>query len=385
MPVEVDIRRASVLGSAIRGLIQFVRRGIVVTITLVLAGMFVLGYVTAYLPPAWFWWTSPFAVILPYVSALLAPLAMGRVLSTFRRRAWGDSLGALVLCVLIGVRFGPDLWVEPKALKPNDLRLMTLNAPTHGPSPAALANAFTEKVGGEMPDILSLQETQAYVAEEGGPLHPGYSAPHLYRLLQIHGFMLPQVVPLRLRLKQPVVARLPMDTLTLLGSDDPLSRQDPAPASRVVFRWRNEPVVLFNIHLNTVSKRKPWREAEFQWLSPRTWRPYLTAYRRATLERAEEARAIRKAIDQETRPVIVTGDFNSTIHHWEYRHIAEGMQDVLRTAGEGWQATYPARLPLVGIDHILASPEWTVVSGQAKRSYPYTDHRAVHARLRLGP
>ena len=385
MPVEVDIRRASVLGSAIRGLIQFVRRGIVVTITLVLAGMFVLGYVTAYLPPAWFWWTSPFAVILPYVSALLAPLAMGRVLSTFRRRAWGDSLGALVLCVLIGVRFGPDLWTEPRALKPNDLRLMTLNAPTHGPSPAALANAFTEKVGGEMPDILSLQETQAYVAEEGGPLHPGYSAPHLYRLLQIHGFMLPQVVPLRLRLKQPVVARLPMDTLTLLGSDDPLSRQDQAPASRVVFRWRNEPVVLFNIHLNTVSKRKPWREAEFQWLAPRTWGPYLTAYRQATLERAEEARAIRNAIEQETRPVIVTGDFNSTIHHWEYRHIAEGMQDVLRTAGEGWQATYPARFPLVGIDHILASPEWTVVSGQAKRSYPYTDHRAVHARLRLGP
>ena len=385
MPVEVDIRRASILGGVIRGLIRFVRRGIVVTITLALAVMFGLGYSTVYLPPSWFWWTSPFAVILPYVSALLAPLAIGRVLSAFRRGAWGDSLGALVLCVLIGFRFGPDLFAEPKALTPNDLRIMSLNAPTHGPSPAALAKAFTEQVGVEMPDILSLQETQAYVAEEGGSLHPGHSAPHLYRLLHDHGFTLPQVLPLRLRLKQPVVARVPMDTMTLLGSKDPLSQQDLAPASRVVFRWRNEPVVLFNIHLNTVSKRKPWRESEFQWTAPRTWGPYLTAYRDATLERAEEARAIRAAIEQETRPVIVTGDFNSTIHHWEYRHIAEGLQDVLRTAGTGWRATYPARFPLVGIDHILASPEWTVVSGQAKRSHSYTDHRAVHARLRLGP
>lgn len=385
MPVEVDIRRASILAGVIRGLIRFVRRGVGVIITLVLTVMFSLGYITVYLPPSWFWWTSPFAVILPYVSALLAPLAIGRVLSAFRRRAWGDSLGALVLCVLISLRFGPDLWAEPNALKPNDLRLMTLNTPTHGPSRMALADAFTERVGVEMPDILALQETQAYVGEEGGSLHPGYSAPHLYRLLQTHGFTLPKVLPMRLRLKQPVVARIPIDTLTLLGSDHPLSRQDPAPASRVVFRWKNEPVVLFNIHLNTVSKRKPWREAEFQWMAPRTWGPYLTAYRQATLERAEEARTIRAAIEQETRPVIVMGDFNSTIHHWEYRHIAEGLQDVLQTAGTGWRATYPARFPLVGIDHILASPEWTVVSGRAKRSHPYTDHRAVHARLRLGP
>ena len=59
MPVEVDIRRASILGGVIRGLIRFVRRGIVVTITLALAVMFGLGYSTVYLPPSWFWWTSP--------------------------------------------------------------------------------------------------------------------------------------------------------------------------------------------------------------------------------------------------------------------------------------------------------------------------------------
>lgn len=382
MPVGANIRRASFLGSMLRSLVRLVRRSVAMSIMLVLAGMFGLGYLTAYLPPTWFWWTSPFAVILPYVSAVLAPLALARLLSALRYRDVGALVGPLLLCVLIGLRFGPGLWTQPKEKAPTDLRLMTLNAPTHGPSPSALATAFTERVGVDMPHVLSLQETQAYVETPGIP-DPRRTAPHLYRLLQVHGFSFPDVFPLKLRLKQPVVARVSIDSLTLIGPGNVRSHRDPAPASRVVLRWKNEPVVLFNLHLNTVSTRKPWREAEFEWLAPRTWGPYLAAYREATLERAREARVIRAAIEQETRPVIVMGDFNSTVHHWEYQHIAEGLQDVLQVAGHGWRATYPARFPLVGIDHILASPEWTVVSGRAKRSYRYTDHRAVHARLRL--
>ncbi|PEN14151.1 hypothetical protein CRI94_03675 [Longibacter salinarum] len=385
MPTEVDIRRASTLGAAVEFALRAVRRGAFLLVTIVLLGLFLLGYATAYLPPSHFWWTSPFAVLLPYVSILLAPLAFVRMVAAIRGRELVGFMLSIAVLVMIAGRFGPVLFSDPKTAHEDDLTITSFNAPTHGPSRAKLANAFVSVVDAVEPDMLALQETNAYVRTENGPLFERRTAPHLYELVQNRPFRLPDSFPPGHRIPQPVVSRFRTDSLTLVGEHDPIDRTRIAPASRVTFTWKGQPLVLYNLHLYTVSKRKPWRESGFQWLSPGTWGPYLAAYREATLRRAEEARAIRSEMEKETVPVIVAGDFNSTVHHWEYRHIARGMQNVMHDAGTGWPATYPSRSPLVGIDHVLADPEIVVVSGTVGESYPYTDHRPVHARLRVRP
>jgi len=383
MPTEVDIRRGFTFGGLLEAIVQTVRRGTMLILSTVLLGFFLLGYATAYLPPSSFWWTGPFAVLLPYVSLLLLPLAVVQALVSLRQRTGGRLLVAMAVLAMIGVRFGPTLWSEPQTVRPGDLAITSFNAPTHGPSRSELADAFVDVVDRADPDILALQEANAYVRTDRGPLYERYTAPHLYALVRSRDFRAPTHFPPGVRLSQPVVAQLTLDSLTLVGEKQPIERDRVAPASRVTFSWKGQPVVLYNLHLYTVSKRKPWRETGFQWLSPGTWGPYLAAYRAATWQRAEEARVIRAAIEQETAPVIVTGDFNSTVHHWEYRHIAAGMKNVLQEAATGWRATYPSRSPLVGIDHVLVGPEWEVVSGTVGESYPYTDHRPVHAHIRL--
>mgnify|MGYP006177651277 CR=1 FL=1 len=80
--------------------------------------------------------------------------------------------------------------------------------------------------------------------------------------------------------------------------------------------------------------------------------------------------------------VLVVGDFNSTMHHWEYRQVARGLRNVFTMRGRAWGATYHAALPLVRIDHILASPEWEVVSARVPTAHAFSDHRPVVARLR---
>lgn len=389
MSTEVDIRRAagrSLIGRLVYGM----RQGLVWTVTAVLTAAFALGYATAYLPPSSFWWTSPFAVGLPYVSALLLPLSVVGVLRAVRTRAVLRLAVTLAVLVMITARFGPGLWATLQAPAPpdaeaaGDLRVTSFNAPTHGPSRAELAQEFVQVVEAAGPDVLALQEAAAYRYDERGAIFERYSAPHLYRLVQTSAYDLPSWFPSRLRIQQPVVGHVDLDSLTLVGASDPVDRARIAPATRVVFTWDGQRVVLYNIHLYTVSKRKPWRESTFEWTAPSTWGPYLTAYRDATLRRVDEARTIRSAIEQETGPVIVAGDFNSTMHHWSYRHIARGLRNVMTESGSVWPATYPARFPVVGIDHILVGPEWQVVSASIGESHSYTDHRPVHARLRLG-
>jgi vancomycin resistance protein VanJ len=87
-------------------------------------------------------------------------------------------------------------------------------------------------------------------------------------------------------------------------------------------------------------------------------------------------------IEQETDPVIVVGDFNSTQHHWVYRHISRSLTDAHRAAGSGFGWTFPAHRPLVRIDHVLVSGAWAVVRTHVSSHHATSDHRPVVTRLR---
>lgn len=82
------------------------------------------------------------------------------------------------------------------------------------------------------------------------------------------------------------------------------------------------------------------------------------------------------------RPVVLVGDFNSTVDHRPLRDLlGDGLADAARTANSGWQPTWPSTgLGLIAIDHVLSSEPYRAVSTETFR-VDGTDHRALVARL----
>jgi endonuclease/exonuclease/phosphatase (EEP) superfamily protein YafD len=81
--------------------------------------------------------------------------------------------------------------------------------------------------------------------------------------------------------------------------------------------------------------------------------------------------------------VIVSGDFNATWDHAQYRSLLDkGLRDATEQAGAGVQLTYPADRdypPLIGIDHVVTRG-FTAVS-VSTFTVTDSDHRAVVASL----
>ena len=86
------------------------------------------------------------------------------------------------------------------------------------------------------------------------------------------------------------------------------------------------------------------------------------------------------------RPVILGGDFNSTIDHAQFRQLLQlGYVDAVSQTGHGLVPTWgpgAGRRALLTIDHILLDPRCAVLATSV-RTLPGSDHRAVCAELRL--
>jgi endonuclease/exonuclease/phosphatase family metal-dependent hydrolase len=86
-------------------------------------------------------------------------------------------------------------------------------------------------------------------------------------------------------------------------------------------------------------------------------------------------------------PTVMVGDFTATVQHRSFvRLLDTTWSDAATYAFGGWSATWPAgrrwRPALFRIDHILAGPGISVLSGRAWRARG-SDHRPVSAVLRL--
>ena len=68
-----------------------------------------------------------------------------------------------------------------------------------------------------------------------------------------------------------------------------------------------------------------------------------------------------------TDPVVLLGDFNAVPRSRAYRRIAGRMEDAQVNAGRRPQPTFPARLPVLAIDHIFLSPEMKVTDVEVIR------------------
>jgi endonuclease/exonuclease/phosphatase (EEP) superfamily protein YafD len=121
-------------------------------------------------------------------------------------------------------------------------------------------------------------------------------------------------------------------------------------------------------------------------LRPATWAPYLRQYRGVYAQRGDEADQIADAIAEETLPVVVAGDFNSTADNWSYHRLrtAGGVSRTDATqavGGRAWGRTYHAERPFVRIDFVLADPALEVTAATTS-PVRFSDHRPVRVGLR---
>lgn len=346
--------------------------------------VFLIGYAAPYLPPTQFWWTDLVALLLPLVGVAVGLLGIGLFGEGVYRRKWGRVVMAGMLLGLVAFRFGPrSVGGNESGNEAETLRLMTFNLPPSLVKDSVSEATLRRLMQHEAPDVLALQESWLKTGPSPQSELVGFSPSTRLLLEASLGYAPPGVRPPQTTIYQPVVGRLVLDSMSVhrlppTGDTNPRSRY-----TRTVFRWQGKSVVLYNVHLHTVGTRP--QDVLDEWTSIDRWRAMLQTYREGALQRAEQARLLRRRIEQESRPVLVVGDFNSTPHQWAYRHVAQGLQE-----GNDWgtwsrEATFPARSAVVRIDHILAGPAWEVAATHVpavEGGERISDHRPLVAQLR---
>jgi endonuclease/exonuclease/phosphatase (EEP) superfamily protein YafD len=334
--------------------------------------LFVVGYAARYMPSRVFWWAEFIATGLPYLS--MALLIATIVIALVRR--WRLLTVHLVLVLLAGIRFlSLGGGAEPQ---PDDLVVLTFNTSQGaGARAEEQAYAITTLMRSEEPDLIALQEASVEFYPTGRRVRPAVSIQALVDSLGYH-IIGPSGGREATYTKKPVLAHVELleQTKRMLREGDP-----DAGVVRTHFRWQDREAVHYNLHLRSFGNDKPWEDEGRNLYSLSFWKRYLRQYRAAYLNRAAEMQKIRAMLAQETLPVIVSGDFNSTPHNHAFYGIAQGLQDAFKVAGRGWGATYRADKPLARIDHVLASDEWQIVEAHVTKA-DHSDHRAVVVRLR---
>lgn len=342
-------------------------------------GAFLMGILARYVRPGVLSWPlqmlGPF---VPYLAVLVLVLALLRLWSASPRRRLAYALAL----ALAAVRFLPETWDRPDASR-GDLTVVTYNVPRWaGPDVAQKEEEIVRYAARVRPHVLAFQEPTVYYSAREERV---VVAPFLRRLRDTLGYRVGRTAFASTRRStQPVFTQ----GVRVVTAEELSIRPDtstiPTYVSRVVLRYGGREAVLYNVHLYTHGARKPWRDAAFSPRQPRTWVPFLRQYRTAHRYRAWEADTLRALLDAETRPVIVTGDFNATPHEWSFARIAgaqRGLLDGFREGGRAWGGTFHRRYPVVRIDHVLASRAFRVVSARVPE-IAASDHRPVEVRLR---
>lgn len=346
-----------------------------------LGATFLGAYTAKYVPSHTAWWLQVLALGLPYLAVPV--VGVGLIVLTTGR--WGLAAFYVPLLILVAIRFGPR-W--PAEEGQSELRVMTYNAGSRGVGHTP--SSFRTLLEVEHPDILALQEVGVQYLEAtgflaiqagfGGALTDGTyesqpptdSPPEPEAASEKSAAMM-----------QPVFVR---SNAVSISRIERIMETNQRSVVRAEVEWNSRRIAVYNVHLHSFDGLRPWREQSDdgsslqRWL--RVWREALRAYREDFVERDGEARRLRERLDEETLPYIVCGDFNGTRHQWAYGHLARGLQDALVQGGAWKRATFPARRPVVGIDHVLVSPTWRVLGARVVAE-DRSDHRPVVVRLRL--
>ena len=104
---------------------------------------------------------------------------------------------------------------------------------------------------------------------------------------------------------------------------------------------------------------------------------------------AVDVRALRESVRGEALPVVVAGDLNADRDLPLFGDLLdEGLRDAAEERGRGLSRTWPQRLPVLALDHVLVRDgegAALAVLDQAEAALPGSDHRAVVADLAVVP
>ncbi|GAB5536139.1 MAG: endonuclease/exonuclease/phosphatase family protein [Rubricoccaceae bacterium] len=343
-----------------------------------------IGLAAAVLHPRPFWWAQLVAIGLPYAAWVLVGTTLGAALLRWK----GLLVVHAVLLGLVLLRVDVLSRVASPTPGSEDLRLTTFNLPQTGPSQESLRDSAAAFVDSAAPDLLLLQDTWVSLEREDHE-----EAVHVAAILERAPYEL--AIPETLLQREgrsheetsvPLLVRRGSGVEVLSQEDVvPPSGADVSLAIRSHLRWQERELVLYNLHLRSFGRTKPWEDPAVSWKRPSTWGRYARQYRRVYAQRAQEAEQIATRIADEALPVIVAGDFNSTVDNWSARHIRNAgarRQDAFHVgAGLGWGRTYHAARPLVRIDHVFVDPAFEVASARVM-DVGFSDHRPVLTRLR---
>lgn len=344
------------------------------------------GLAAAYIDPRTLWWPQLFAVAVPYVAlgvvvALVIALTLGRK---------GLALALAVPLVAFGVRAEPWSRLGEAPADGESLALTTFNVPQWLPD-AAMQDSMAAFLRRETPDLVTMQDAwirgprrnrqrDAWQAPQlRGVAEAGYSVEVPLLLPGVGGWKRDATgVPLLVREGVRVEEQ---EAITI--SDPRDNKASQAIRSVVVFGGRR--FVLYDVHLRSFGQAKPWADPNFALLRPSTWGPSLSRLAGVYRDRAIDVDRIVEAIERETLPVVIAGDFNSTADNWSYRELRQSggvhRRDAFREAGDSaWGRTYHARTLLVRIDYVLVDPALAVGSAEV-RDVGFSDHRPVLTRL----
>ncbi|WP_412068467.1 endonuclease/exonuclease/phosphatase family protein [Rubrivirga sp. IMCC43871] len=348
-----------------------------------------VGLAAPYLSPRVFWWSQLVAIGLPYATWALAATTLPWLLG---RRWRVVAVHALLLLAVVWRAGGPSRLATPEA-GPDDLVLTTFNLPQSGPSAEALGDSVVAYLEATEPDLLLMQDARVEARSVRRRRASEAVQVEVVHTRLPYNLVLPAQlagrrsgtanatdVPFFVRhgagievLEQRALA---------VGAEPGL---DASLALRTHLRWDGREAVVYNIHLRSFGSPKPWDDPAVSLWSPSTWRPYLRSYRTVYAQRGIETDRIARAIAEETLPVIIGGDLNSTADNWSYRRLrtAGGVNriDAAQAVGPGWGRTYRADRPLVRIDFLLVDPAFEVTSAETA-AVGFSDHRPVRTTLR---
>ena len=103
--------------------------------------------------------------------------------------------------------------------------------------------------------------------------------------------------------------------------------------------------------------------------------------------RTEEVNVFLDKAAQDTTPILIMGDMNMTDQSGDYQRITQTYHDSYREVGYGMGTTFPENKellpPLVRIDYVFHSDEFTALEANVLRSSGGSDHRPLVVKLAL--
>jgi vancomycin resistance protein VanJ len=260
---------------------------------------------------------------------------------------------ALVAAVSMAGRFWYLFTPQPAAVSAeagsaHQLRVMTFNV--HYANHDAQAIAIL--IDTEAPDVIAIQEL---VDEHARLLQPRLASAYPYQLLNAAAGL-------------ALISRYPL---------------------------KNQPLPLSVGRVQHALIELPEGEISMWNLHPRpTLKPGRWALQKETMA------AVAQALEAETRPTIVLGDFNTTDQEENYQLIAGHLRDVQQAVGQGFGFTFPepnalhrmislpwparsliVTKPIIRIDHILVSNHFIPQEIHVVPDAAGSDHRPVVATL----